>query len=161
MAEEHEHIVHPRLYVVILLALMALLVLTVVAAFVDLDKKLHGGYWNVSLAILIALIKGVLIVLFFMHVKYASRLTWAFAGAAFVWLGILLTLTMTDYASRQYPPGTPASPQLEPKPLRRRPTPSVSESPRARAPVDPFRVAAAARTAHNGTHQPSSAATLI
>lgn len=128
MAEEHEHIVPPRLYVVVLLALMALLVLTVVAAFVDLDKRFHGGYWNMSLAVLIALIKGVLIVLFFMHVKYASRVTWAFAGAAFVWLGILLTLTMTDYASRQYPPGTPASPQLEPKPLRHRLTPAVPDS---------------------------------
>ena len=131
MAEEHEHIVPPRLYVVILLALMALLVLTVVAAFIDLDKKFHGGYWNMSLAILIAMLKGILIILFFMHVKYSSRLTWAFAGAAFVWLGILLTLTMTDYASRQYPPGTPASPELQPKPLRRRMTPSISAAPPA------------------------------
>ena len=49
MAENHDHIVSPRLYVSVLIALMVLLVLTLVAAFVDLDKLLHGGYWNMSL----------------------------------------------------------------------------------------------------------------
>ncbi len=46
-------------------------------------------------------------ILFFMHVRHSSRLTWIFAGAAFLWLGLLLGLTMTDYATREQP--TPSS----------------------------------------------------
>ncbi len=107
MAENHDHVVSPRLYVSVLTALMLLLALTLVAAFVDLDKLLHGGYWNMSLAIVIAIFKAILIILFFMHVKYASRVTWAFASAAFVWLAILLTLTFADYGTRPTPAESP------------------------------------------------------
>jgi cytochrome c oxidase subunit 4 len=102
MPETHDHVVSPRLYLIVLVALMLLLLLTLVAAFIDLDKQLHGSYWNMSLAIIIAMLKAVLIILFFMHVKYAGPLTWAFASAAFVWLAILLTLTFTDYGTRTY-----------------------------------------------------------
>jgi hypothetical protein len=38
-----------------------------------------------------------------MHVKYGSRLTWVFAAAGFVWLSILLSLTLTDYLTRNRP----------------------------------------------------------
>ena len=114
MRKVEEHVVSPRIYIVILLTLMMLLVLTVVAAFVDLDKLLgHGhqgsAYWNMGVAILIAVAKAVLIILFFMHVKYSSRLVWAFAVAGFVWLGIMMTLTLSDYLSRNYPAGSPKS----------------------------------------------------
>ncbi len=51
---------------------------------------------------LIAAAKGVLIILFFMHVKDGPKLTRVFAAAAFVWLLILLALTMTDYLSRNW-----------------------------------------------------------
>lgn len=116
MAEKHEHIVPPAIYVVVLIALMLLLIVTIVAAFVDLDRTLHSEYWNMSVALLIALIKGVLIVLFFMHVKYSSRVTWAFAGAAFVWLGIMMSLSLTDYVTRGMP---------EPAPLKSPETPGA------------------------------------
>jgi cytochrome c oxidase subunit 4 len=116
MAQEHEeHIVSPVIYVVVLIALMVLLALTLTAAFVDLDKMIMGknhtgtAYWNMGVAILIAICKALLIILFFMHVKYSSRLTLAFASAAFVWLGIMLTLTLSDYFTRNYPPGSPKS----------------------------------------------------
>jgi cytochrome c oxidase subunit IV len=97
------HIASRKLYVQVLIALMALLVLTVAASFVDFDKLLGKG-WSAGIALTIAISKGLLIVLFFMHVKYGSRLTWAFAGAGFVWLTILLSLTLTDYLSRNHPP---------------------------------------------------------
>lgn len=125
MAEEHahdkedtEHVVSPAIYIAVLLALMFLMVVTIAAAFVDLDSKLHGGYWNMTIAVLIAMTKAVLIILFFMHVKYGSRVTWAFAGAAFVWLGIFLTLSLSDYFTRPLPLNPmshpeQASPQME------------------------------------------------
>ena len=77
--------------------LMALLVATVIAATLDL------GPWNVVIALVIAVMKAMLVILFFMHVRHSSRLTWIFVGAAFLWLGLLLGLTMTDYASRDHP----------------------------------------------------------
>jgi cytochrome c oxidase subunit 4 len=114
MRKVEEHIVSPKIYVVILVTLMVLLVVTVLAAFVDLDKLLgHGhqgtAYWNMGVALLIAICKAILIILFFMHVKYASRLVWAFAAAGFVWLGIMMTLTLSDYFSRNYPTASPKS----------------------------------------------------
>lgn len=128
MAEaEEEHIVSPAFYVAVLVALMILLAATLVTAFVDLDKLIAGenhrgtGYWNMSVALLIAVLKAILIILFFMHVKYGSRLTWAFAAAGFVWLGILLTLSMSDYLSRNYPPSTPKSPPIASPDLMRPP----------------------------------------
>ena len=119
MAEEHEHVVSPVIYISVLIALMVLLALTLVAAFYDLDRKLSTSifpYWNMTVAVLIAICKAFLIVLFFMHVKYASKVTWAFAGAAFVWLGIMMTLSLSDYVTREYPSGTPASAQIQPNP---------------------------------------------
>ncbi len=87
-------IVPVRTYVVIFVALMALLGVTVGAAFVDL------GPLNLVAAMGIAIVKGALIVMFFMHVRQASRLTWIFAVAGFFWLAIMLVLTMTDYLTR-------------------------------------------------------------
>jgi cytochrome c oxidase subunit 4 len=87
-------------YFLVWLALMALLIATVVAASFDL------GWLNSVIAIGIAICKTLLIVLFFMHVRVSSRLTWVFAGAGFFWLGILITLAMSDYISRGWLPGT-------------------------------------------------------
>lgn len=84
-------------YLVIYVLLMVLLVATVIAGSVNL------GRWNTVISLLIAVIKALLVVLFFMHVRHSSRLTWIFAGAAFLWLGLLLSLTLTDYASRDHP----------------------------------------------------------
>jgi cytochrome c oxidase subunit 4 len=115
MAEHEEHIVSPVIYLIVLVLLMLLLTLTLIAAFVDLDKVIAGpnhsgtAYWNMTVAILIAICKAALIILFFMHVKYGSRLTWAFAMAGFVWLGIMMTLSMSDYFTRGYPAGSPKS----------------------------------------------------
>jgi cytochrome c oxidase subunit IV len=116
--EEHrEHPVSPAVYAGVLVMLMLLLVITVVMAFVDIDhftSQHHlGSGWNTGIALAIAFIKGILIVLFFMHIKYGTRLTWPFAAAGFVWLGIMLTLTMSDYMSRNHPPGI--NPKGEPK----------------------------------------------
>lgn len=129
MAEHEEHIVSPAIYVAVLVALMILLALTLLAAFVDLDKAMAGAqhsgtaYWNMTVAIIIAICKAFLIILFFMHVKYGSRLTWAFAAAGFVWLGIMITLSMSDYFTRNYPAGSPKSSPNYPSPTYERPQP--------------------------------------
>jgi cytochrome c oxidase subunit 4 len=100
MTDEH-HIHSERFYVQIFAVLLALLVVTVAAAYLDL------GFLSVVVAITIAVVKAVLVVLYFMHVRYSSRLTWVFAGAAFFWLVILLALAMSDYLSRDWLPPAP------------------------------------------------------
>jgi cytochrome c oxidase subunit 4 len=87
-------IVPLKTYLVTYLALMALLVATVAIAYVDL------GEMNLAAAMAIAIGKAILIILFFMHVRYGHRLTWVFAAAGFFWLSILLVLATMDYATR-------------------------------------------------------------
>jgi cytochrome c oxidase subunit 4 len=53
-------------------------------------------------ALTIAVFKATLVVLFFMHVKYSTRLTWAVVAGSVYWLGILLALTMSDYLTRPW-----------------------------------------------------------
>lgn len=97
--ETHTHHVSPvSMYLTIFGALLVLMVLTIAVWFVHL-----GGFGTI-IAMGIALTKAVLVVLFFMHVKDASRLTWIFAGAAFVWLMILFAFTFNDYWTRGVAP---------------------------------------------------------
>ena len=96
MAEhEHtEHIVSPGTYLAIILTLLALTGITVFAAFVDL------GRFNIVVALLIATIKATLVVLIFMHAKYAPERTKLVIIAGIFWLALLLFMTLSDYASR-------------------------------------------------------------
>ncbi len=82
------------MYYKIYMALMALLILTVGAAYI------HMGILNLPVAMAIALVKGVLVVLFFMHVKYTEKTIWVFAAAGFVWLAYMLVGFLMDYLSR-------------------------------------------------------------
>ena len=101
LPEEHSATHHVSLatYLVIFAALMVLLVVTVAAAF-----YVNLGAANILVALLIALVKAALVVLFFMHVKYASRLTKIFVSAAFLWLAILVAITFSDYFTRGWSP---------------------------------------------------------
>ena len=85
MAEQKEHLLAVRTYVAaVLAALMGLLVLTVAAAFINIDHWTHahglGSGWNTAIALTIATLKGLLILLFFMHVRYGSRITCGLRG---------------------------------------------------------------------------------
>ena len=95
MSSEH-HILPIRMYLLVFFSLLAGTSVTVWVAFIDL------GPINTVAAITIAVLKGLLVVLYFMHVRYGSRLTWIFAGAGFLWLVILLSLLMGDIASRDW-----------------------------------------------------------
>ncbi len=58
------------------------------------------GPANPIVALSIAILEATLVGLFFMHLKYGSRLTWIFVGASLFWLAILLLLILSDYGSR-------------------------------------------------------------
>jgi cytochrome c oxidase subunit 4 len=91
-----EHILPKRVYYTIFGILIFCTYLTVQIAFLDL------GALNTVAALVIAVFKATLVVLFFMHVKYSSRLTWAVVIGSVFWLGILLALTMGDYLTRSW-----------------------------------------------------------
>jgi cytochrome c oxidase subunit 4 len=88
------HILPKRVYYTIFAILLFCTYLTVQIAFLDL------GALNAVAALVIATFKATIVVLFFMHVKYSTRLTWAVVLGSIFWLGILLALTMTDYLTR-------------------------------------------------------------
>jgi len=90
------HVVPVKIYVTIFLTLLALTGLTTGVAFIDL------GAYNTVVALVIAVIKMLLVVLFFMHLRYVSNLTKVVVLAGFFWLAILMTFTLSDYFSRHW-----------------------------------------------------------
>ena len=93
-----EHVVSRKVYFIIFGALMVGTALTVWVANFDL------GRWNAVVALSIAVIKATLVVLYFMHVRYSSKLTWVFVGAGLIWLIILFAFTLSDYMTRTWVP---------------------------------------------------------
>jgi cytochrome c oxidase subunit 4 len=89
-----EHVVSIRIYIAIFLTLMVLTAVTVWVAFIDL------GMMNNVAAMTIAVVKATLVILFFMHVRYSTPLTWVVVVAGFFWLIVFIGLTMSDYVSR-------------------------------------------------------------
>jgi cytochrome c oxidase subunit IV len=86
-------------------ALMALLVVTVVATYIP-----WGSRVGIVIAMIIAIVKATLVVLYFMHIKGSSGLTKVFVVAGLAWLAILMGITLADYLTRpwlnQNPPMT-------------------------------------------------------
>jgi cytochrome c oxidase subunit IV len=91
-----EHIVSKKIYYTIFMALMMLTILTVMVAFIDL------GMLNLPVAILIAVVKATLVFLYFMHVKYSSRLIKIGIVAAIFTLLIMFSITLSDYFTRYW-----------------------------------------------------------
>src|SRR5436309_10224008 len=94
------HVAPMSMYYGVFLALLAGTGLTVAVAFVDL------GAMNNVLMLGIAMTKALLVILFFMHVRWSTRLTWLVVASGFFWLLILFGITMTDYLTRGWVPGT-------------------------------------------------------
>jgi cytochrome c oxidase subunit IV len=97
--EQHEHPQEPHvvpisLYIVIFLSLMVLTALTVFAATKDF------GPGNTIIAVSIAALKATLVILFFMHVRYNDNIVRIAVFAGFLWLGIMIVLTLSDYIGR-------------------------------------------------------------
>jgi cytochrome c oxidase subunit 4 len=94
------HVAPKSMYYAVFAALLVGTGLTVAVAFVDL------GALNNVLMLGIAMTKALLVILFFMHVRWSSRLTWVVAASGFVWLLILFGITMSDYLTRGWVEGT-------------------------------------------------------
>lgn len=90
-----EHIVSVRVYIAIFLVLVVGTALTVIAAFFDFPWRL-----NTIVALTIATLKATFVVLYFMHVRYSTRLVWVIVAAAFFWMAILFAFTFGDYLTR-------------------------------------------------------------
>ena len=93
----NSHIVPQKTYVLIWAVLLALLLLTWGIAQINL------GSLNVVAALTIAVTKMLLVILVFMHVRYSTHLTWLFVAAGFIWLLIMIDLTLSDYLTRGLP----------------------------------------------------------
>lgn len=91
-----EHIVSPGLYLIIGSLLLLFTGITVGASYIDL------GNFNAVVALAIACFKATIVVLFFMHVKYSSKLTKLTVAAGFITFCVLIMMTMTDYISRAW-----------------------------------------------------------
>ncbi|MCU1330917.1 MAG: cytochrome oxidase subunit [Bryobacterales bacterium] len=91
--EEH-HIVPKRVYALVFVTLIILTWVTAWVSTVDL------GRMNIYVALSIAVFKATLVVLFFMHVKYGSRLTKLIVCSGILWLMLLLFITMSDIWTR-------------------------------------------------------------
>jgi cytochrome c oxidase subunit 4 len=101
-----------RVYFTVFAALMIMLVATIAAAFLPHHTL---GFWSTIIALTIATIKALLVILYFMHVKYASPLVRIFVIAGFVWLAIAMGLTFSDYLTR---PWLPQSAGWQDNPIR-------------------------------------------
>jgi cytochrome c oxidase subunit 4 len=93
-----EHIVTKKQYALIFAILMLLTLATTVIGMIDL------GRLNVVVALVIATIKALLVVLFFMHIYWSSKLNKLVVVSGVVWLALLLWLTLTDIFSRGWLP---------------------------------------------------------
>jgi cytochrome c oxidase subunit 4 len=92
-----EHISSKKTYITIWAILICFTVITAAVSRVDL------GQFSGVVALIIATIKAMLVVLFFMHVKYISeKMTLVVIIAGVFWLLILMFLSMSDYASRSW-----------------------------------------------------------
>ncbi len=94
---EHEHhVVGPKTYLLILSALLVLTAVTTGVAYLDM------GIFNPIIALAIACFKAVLVILFFMHIRYSSRVMMLTVGAGFFTFLVLITMTLSDYISRNW-----------------------------------------------------------
>ncbi len=97
--EQHEnehHIVSPKIYLTIVCVLLVLTATTVGVSYIDM------GLFNPIVALAIAAFKMILVVLFFMHVKYSTKLTQLTVGAGLFTFLILVGMTLSDYFTRAW-----------------------------------------------------------
>ena len=95
-SQTSHHIVPLKVYIGVFVTLMVLTFVTIQAAFLDM------GFLNTVVAVSIACVKAFLVILYFMHVRYGTRLVWVVIMIAAAWFLILIAMTMGDYASRDW-----------------------------------------------------------
>ncbi len=104
--EQEHHIVSPVTYMIILAALLVGTALTVLASYIDLGEWHIGPgltlFWNPVVALAIATAKMMLVVLFFMHVKYSTKLTKLTVASGLFTFLVLVGMTLADYFTRAW-----------------------------------------------------------
>jgi cytochrome c oxidase subunit 4 len=98
----HERTLTPATYTIVCAILLALTLLTLGVSFIHLP-----GVWHIVVGLIIAVLKAILVVLFFMHVLISGRLTWLVVAVSCFWLGLLFVLTLGDYFTRGLVPLMP------------------------------------------------------
>lgn len=93
------HIVSTATYARVIAVLMALLIITLIAAMFDL------GPFNLPIAMVIAVVKVYFVMAFFMHLKFNSKLVRFFALGALAFLFLMFLITPSDYLTRGFLPG--------------------------------------------------------
>jgi cytochrome c oxidase subunit IV len=97
-ADHADHILPVATYLIVFAVLLGLLVITFGAAFVNLGNPII----NFAIAMTIAIVKAGLILWYFMHVKFGTRLVWVYAIGSFAWLLVLFGITLGDYMTRHW-----------------------------------------------------------
>jgi cytochrome c oxidase subunit 4 len=95
VSHEH-HVVGPKVYLGILVLLLVLTAVTTGAAFINM------GVFSPIVALAIACFKAVMVILFFMHIRYSSKVMMLTVGAGFFTFLVLITMTLCDYISRSW-----------------------------------------------------------
>ncbi|MHB1023434.1 MAG: cytochrome C oxidase subunit IV family protein [Acidobacteriaceae bacterium] len=90
------HIVTPKIYLMVYVTLLFFTALTVRAAYFDM------GIFNPIVALAIACCKAVIVILYFMHIRYSSKLVKMTVAAGFFTFLVLITMTLSDYISRAW-----------------------------------------------------------
>jgi cytochrome c oxidase subunit 4 len=93
-----EHVDSVLTYVSVFVALLVLTFVTTAVALIDL------GPLNVVVALAIAVVKMLLVALFFMHLRHSTVLMKVVVGGGLLWLGILLLLSLSDFVTRGWLP---------------------------------------------------------
>src|SRR5437762_13291288 len=97
-----EHADPVKTYALVFLSLLALTGITTRVAYVDL------GHFSVVVALAIAVVKMLLVALFFMHLRHSTMLTRIVVIGGLLWLAILIGLAMSDFVSRGWLNSIPA-----------------------------------------------------
>jgi cytochrome c oxidase subunit IV len=103
MVEHVAHVERKKVYISIWIILLCFTALTTGVAYIDL-----GGAWNTIVALLIAVCKASLVVLFFMHMRNVSeRMARVVLITAIFALLVLICISFSDFATRSYIPPPP------------------------------------------------------
>lgn len=96
MEHAEHHVIPIRVYLTIFTLLMVFTAITTAVAFIDL------GPMNNVIMLTIAITKATLVILYFMHVRYSGKVVWLLAAAGFVWLAIMVVITLADELTRGF-----------------------------------------------------------
>ena len=84
-------------YFVVFFTLMILTIITVWVSRIDL------GAMNTAVAMVVAVAKATVVILWFMHVIHSPRMTWIVVISSFIWLAMMFVLFYSDYLTRGWP----------------------------------------------------------